>query len=316
VNPSYLILAGTEKSGTTSVYQYLAAHPGVAASARKETDYFRSPSPHALPDYEVLFPGAAPGLTRMEASPGYLAESHLAAPAIAALVPDAKLLFILRDPIDRLLSSFEFHKSRFFIPQAMSFDAYVDLCMRAERREIGPKEAGLGDWFLRVPDAGRYEKHLRDYEACFARGQVKVMTLDALQRDARSFMRTVCEWAGLDDAFYDGFDFVRANVTFSPRRAWLQRVGLWVNDAMEPFFNRHPAVKQRLLAWYKRINGRQVEKPRMSHATARVLLDYYRDDVEALFARFGDDVAEARGWLTKHRPAAEPAQPREAGQAA
>lgn len=304
VEVRYLILGGTEKSGTTSVYQYLAAHPGVAASARKETDYFRSPPTHSLLAYEALFPGAAPGLMRMEASPGYLAESNLAAPAIAALIPDAKLLFILRDPIDRLLSSFEFHKSRFFIPQGMSFDAYVDLCMRFERGEIGSAEAGLGDWFLRVPDAGRYAKHLRDFEARFAHGQVKVMTLDALQRDARGFMRDVCEWADLDDAFYDGFDFVRANVTFSPRRAWLQRVGLWVNDAMEPFFNRHPAVKQRLLAGYKRINGRQAEKPRMSAATAQVLLDYYRDDVEALVAHYGSDVTDARSWLSKHRPAA------------
>lgn len=316
MKPSYLILAGTEKSGTTSVYQYLAAHPGVAASARKETDYFRSPPPHALADYEALFPDAAPGLTRMEASPGYLAESHLAAPAVAALVSDAKLLFILRDPIDRLLSSFEFHKSRFFIPQAMSFDAYVDLCMRYERGEVGAAEAGLGDWFLRVPDAGRYAKHLQDYETRFAGGQLKVMTLDRLQRDARGFMRSVCDWAGLDASFYDGYDFVRANVTFSPRRAWLQRVGLWMNDALEPFFNRHPEVKQRLLAWYKRLNGKPAEKPRMAPATACLLLDYYRDDVDALLAGYGADVAEARGWLVKHGPAGELALQHEAGQAA
>lgn len=316
MKPNYLILAGTEKSGTTSVYQYLAAHPGVAASARKETDYFRSPPPHTLADYEALFPGAAPGLARMEASPGYLAESHLAAPAIAALIPDAKLLFILRDPIDRLLSSFEFHKSRFFIPQAMSFDAYVDLCMRFERGETGLAEAGLGEWFLRVPDAGCYAKHLQDYEARFGREQLMVTTLDRLQRDARGFMRTVCEWAGLDDGFYDGFDFVRANVTFSPRRAWLQRAGLRVNDALEPFFNRHPAAKQRLLRWYKRINGKPAEKPRMSPETARRLLDYYRGDVDALVARFGEDVAEARGWLAKHRPATEPTLAHEAGQTA
>jgi len=304
-NPKYLILAGTEKSGTTSVYQYLAAHPDVVASARKETDYFRSPPPHARAAYETLFPGAAPGLLRMEASPGYLAESHLAAHAIATLIPDAKLLFILRNPIDRLLSSFEFHKSRFLIPRELSFDAYVTLCMRFEHREIAPAEAGLGEWFLRVPDAGRYAKHLQDYEAHFSREQLKVMTLDRLQRDARNFMRAICKWAELDDDFYNGFDFVRANVTFSPRRAWLQRAGLRVNDALEPFFNRHPAAKQRLLRWYKRINGKPAEKPHMSPATTRLLLDYYGGDIDALIEHFAEDVAEARGWLAKYQPLAE-----------
>lgn len=297
---SYLILAGTEKSGTTSVYQYLNAHPQVAGSARKETDYFRSPPPHSLTDYEALFPGAAPGRVRMEASPGYLAESHLAAPAMAALVPEASVLFILRDPIDRLLSSFEFHKSRFFIPTDMSFDDYVDVCLRFERGEVSADKAGLKKWFLMVPDAGRYARHLRDYEAVFPRRQIKVTTLEALQADPRGFMVAVCDWAGLDGGFYRDFEFVRANVTFSPRRAWLQRIGLWVNETLEPFFNRHPLVKQRLLAWYKRLNGRQAEKPAMSPATARRLLEYYRDDVDELLDRYGDEVSSAAGWLAKH----------------
>lgn len=315
VKPGYLIIAGTEKSGTTSVYQYLNAHPQVAGSARKETDFFRRPPPHSLADYEAMFPDAAPGLVRMEASPGYLAESHLAAPAMAALVPEARALFILRDPIDRLLSSFEFHKSRFFVPTDMSFDDYVDLCLRFERGEVSADNAGLKKWFLMVPDAGRYARHLRDYEAILPRRQIKVTTLEALQRDPRAFMYGVCDWAGLDGGFYRDFEFVRANVTFSPRRAWLQRLGLWLNEALEPFFNRHPLVKQRLLAWYKQVNGRQVEKSRMSAATAECLVEYYRDDVRELVDRFGVDVADAGGWLTKHSTAGAVRPDRGAGEA-
>ena len=301
VQSNYLIIAGTEKSGTTSMYHYLYAHPEVSGSVRKETDYFRSAPPHTLAAYEALFLGVAPGLMCMEASPGYLADSCISAPAILSLIPDAKILFILRDPIDRLLSSFEFHKSRFFIPEDMSFDDYIDLCMRYESGEIGQKEAGLDDWILRVPDAGRYAAHLRDYETRFAHGQLKVLTLDRLKYDVRSFMLEICEWAGLDDKFYDDFEFVCSNVTFSPRRAWLQRVGLWANDALEPFLNRHPGVKQRLVTLYKQVNGQMVEKPRMSQQTEQLLLNYYTGDVDELVRHFGPDVAEACNWLKDHR---------------
>lgn len=62
-----------------------------------------------------------------------------------------------------------------------------------------------------------------------------------------------------------------------PLMDWLQRVGLRVNDFMESFFNRHPGAKQRLLSWYKKINGTQEDKPRMSPGTARLLVDYYAD---------------------------------------
>jgi len=54
---SHLIIAGTEKAGTSSVYQYLAAHPGVVASTRKETDYFRFHT-GPLSEYELNFPAA------------------------------------------------------------------------------------------------------------------------------------------------------------------------------------------------------------------------------------------------------------------
>ena len=294
---SYLILGGTEKAGTTSVYSYLNAHPQVAGSARKETDYFRNEGLLDLAGYEAQYPGARPGQVRMEASPGYLADSAFAAPAIASVVPDALLLFILRDPIDRLLSSFQFHKSRFFIPESMRFDDYFTLCMRYERGEVDPSTAGLAEWFLRVPDAGRYAAHLSDYFIRFPRRQIKVMTLDRLQRDPRGFMREVCAWAGLDESFYDSFDFVRANVTFSPRRVWMQRLGLWVNDRLEPYFNRNPHIKQRLLAWYKRINGRPADKSVLSSETAGLLRDYYADDVAALIDMISSGLDDARHWL-------------------
>lgn len=295
-----LIIAGTEKSGTTSVYQYLNAHPNVVGSVRKETDFFRSMPPHSLAAYEALYPPSDSDRILMEASPGYLADSHVAAASIYGLLPDANLLFILRDPIDRLLSSFEFHKSRFFISQEVSFDEYIGLCKRFERSEIGIDEAGMGEWFLRVPDAGRYAHHLRDYEGRFADKQIKVLTLDRLQRDAHGFMSEICDWAGLDSRFYDDFEFVHSNVTFSPRRAWLQRLGLWINETLEPFFNRHSAIKSNLLTIYKRVNGQKVQQSDMSLETRKLLLDYYRKDVQELVARYGDDVVEATNWLNKH----------------
>jgi len=273
---NYLILGGTEKAGTTSVYSYLNAHPQVAGSARKETDYFRNEGPLDLGGYEAQYPGARPGQVRMEASPGYLADSAFAALAIASVVPDALLLFI---------------------PESMRFDDYFTLCMRYERGEVDPSTAGLAEWFLRVPDAGRYAAHLSDYFIRFPRRQIKVMTLDRLQRDPHGFMQEVCVWAGLDESFYDNFDFMRANVTFSPRRVWMQRLGLWVNDRLEPYFNRNPHIKQRLLAWYKRINGRPADKSVLSSETARLLRDYYADDVAALIDMISSGLDDTRHWL-------------------
>ena len=296
----HLIIAGSEKSGTTSVYHYLNAHPDVVGSYRKETDYFRREGALSLEGYSRVFPPAQSKAMRMEASPGYLAESERVAPAIASLLPDARLLFILRDPIERVLSSFQFHKSRLFIPEDMLFEDYVNLCLRYDKGEIDAQEAGIDDWFLQVLDAGRYASHLRDYLKYYPLNQIKVLTFDRLQQSAHDFMCHVCAWTGLDDVFYDDFDFTRANVTFAPRYAWLQRIALLVNRIMEPFFNRYPLVKRKLTGTYKLLNARQVSRPAVSRSIVDKLANYYARDVEDLMEIFGEDVAEAHSWLIRN----------------
>lgn len=294
----FLIIGGTEKSGTTSVYQYLAAHPAVSASIRKETDYFRSALPHTLDAYLALFGGetvAAP--TYMEASPGYLAQSKIAAPAIRKLIPQAKLLFILREPIARLLSGFEFHKSRFHIPEQMLFDEYIDLCMRFERDEISVKESGLKLWHLQVPEAGRYGAHLSDFFEHFPAEQIRVTSFEQLQEDPLGYVEGVCAWAGLDATSFQDFEFSRANVTFRPRSRLVQRVGLAANDVLEPLFNRYPSIKRNLLGVYKRLNGTRILRPEMSDQTRRLLESYYRDDLALLSDLVNDDGAMTKRWI-------------------
>lgn len=294
---SFLIIGGTEKAGTTSMYQYLAAHPQVRASRRKETDYFRSAPPHAISDYLTLFnDGATTKAMYMEASPGYLSESEIAAPAMSALIPDSKLLFILRNPIERLLSGFEFHKSRFHIPESMTFDNYIDLCMRFERNEISQEQTGLKLWHLKVPDAGKYGRHLADFMTRFPCGQIKVTALEDLQKDPFAYVTDVCQWAGLDASFFNDFEFFRANVTFKPRRRWLQKVGLAVNSTFEPVFNRYPMLKHCLLTAYKRVNGAQVEKPAMSPRTREILREYYAGDLRLLTDLLGDGGVMVARW--------------------
>jgi hypothetical protein len=299
MSAQYLIIGGTEKSGTTSLYRYLNDHPSVTGSFKKETDFFRKqeapPSSLQLADYHARFP--SPAGVRMEASPGYLVDSAYAAPAIKALIPSARLLFVLRDPIERLVSSFEFHKSRLYLPAELPFDAYVERCFAYERGELTPEAAGMGEWFLRVPDAGRYAAHLRDFYAHFPAEQIKVLPLELLNGDPAAFMQTVCAWAGLDAGFYAGYEFTRANVTFAPKAAGLQRVALLANRRLEPFFNRFPGVKQRLLAVYKAVNGMPAAKPVVGPETRARLAAYYRDDVAALIAMTDPAMEPARGWL-------------------
>src|ERR1700739_2829575 len=114
--PDFLV-AGAPKSGTTALHAALAQHPGLYLSAVKEPKYFLTDGPPPTQggpgdaktyrehvwrrsDYEALFDPAPAGTLKGESTTLYLAD--LAAHRrIAALIPDAKLICVLRDPVDR-----------------------------------------------------------------------------------------------------------------------------------------------------------------------------------------------------------------------
>jgi hypothetical protein len=108
--PDFLIV-GAQRSGTTSLYRYLAEHPDVAPPVRKEIQYFSLHYDRGKSWYRTHFPFAGRQRVTFEATPYYL--FHPAAPArAAATVPDAKVIAVLRDPVDRAFSHWQHNASR------------------------------------------------------------------------------------------------------------------------------------------------------------------------------------------------------------
>jgi hypothetical protein len=105
-----LIVIGAQKCATSSLHRYLDAHPEIAMSADKELDFFGGPgfaNWERGPDwYRAQFDPAAP--VRGESSPSYTTHPFVvgAPERMRELVPEAKLIYLVRDPIERLLSQY------------------------------------------------------------------------------------------------------------------------------------------------------------------------------------------------------------------
>ncbi|GAB3274058.1 sulfotransferase domain-containing protein [Parahaliea aestuarii] len=277
---SYFIIGGTEKAGTTSVFEYLAMHPGVRPSQRKETDYFRQPN-CSEQGYRALFsPGSADQVC-MEASPGYLGLARDVAPRIDATLSGCRLLFILRDPVERLQSSYRFHRSRFFIPQWLGIDDYVQLCMAYDEGRIALADTPFDNsWFLDVLPAGRYAEHLQHYFDHFG-DRVMLLDFDQLNREPDTVMQRIAGALDLDAGFYRDFEFFRANATFQGKHHWLHARSMKLNHCLEPLLRRYPRLKRRIVALYRRVNGAGLpEDSTLSQTSVNQLRDYYARDVE------------------------------------
>lgn len=271
----HLIICGAEKAGTTSLYTYLAAHPDVVSSMHKESDFFRNTT-LSYDSYLTCFPPSTPAnKLLMESSPGYMAEFEAVAPRIAAIVPRARLVFLLRDPIDRLRSSFRFYKSRLHLPEQMNFETFVQHCFAFEVGGRNPAEIGLGEWHLRSLARGRYDAQIVAFERCLPPSQLLLVHYDSLRDDVRQCVARIATFAGLDPRFFDGFEFGRENVTFLAKHRGIQHFAIQVNDGLEGLWRRNPALKKRLLRLYKRFNERALEPDALSETTLAQLRQWY-----------------------------------------
>lgn len=205
--PKFLV-AGAAKCGTTSLHAWLRAHPGIFMPEFKEPHYFTVNHRLGLAWYEAFFDGAGTRLPG-EASPGYFSHPE-AVDRIAALIPDVRLVFVLREPTARLISHYWFMMQGGRIPFGMPFDRFL---------EAHP----------RIAEIGLYEKHLKTFAARFARERMHVALFeDLVGADGDETLRGILEFLEVDDTVRLPRDEVRNPTDMpSPDAVAGRMLGLW-----------------------------------------------------------------------------------------
>lgn len=283
------IIGGTEKAGTTSVFDYLCAHPQVCGSSKKETDFFSSEytgdAQRDLECYAGYFSRCdAEVPVVMEASPGYLGEASKVAPRMRAMIPQVKLLFILRNPVDRFYSSYHFHRGKLNLPSDMTFESYVDFCIEYDTGRKSSSELKVDDWYLKVLRFGRYAECLSIYRDVFRPERVKVMFFEALCEDPRSFMVELSDFIGVGTESWQQFEFRKSNVTFSGKNRALHQLAMKANELGEPVLRRFPSLKRSLVDVYKAMNQKREGYDPMTSAIRARLAAYYASSLADLQA--------------------------------
>jgi hypothetical protein len=187
--PDFLVI-GAQKGGTTALYAYLRWHPGITGPSWKEVIFFDRHWWRGEGWYRGQFPIRSGGLLVGEASPSYL--SHPLAPArVRSLVPDAKLVALLRDPVDRAFSQYQHEVALGREP--LSFEealAVEDERTRGEvERLVADERAFSRAWWDHTYVArGMYADQLERWLAVLPREQLLVVITDELgERPAETY---------------------------------------------------------------------------------------------------------------------------------
>ncbi|NLF13599.1 MAG: sulfotransferase domain-containing protein [Anaerolineaceae bacterium] len=216
--PDFVIIGG-QRCGTTSLYNYLVQHPGVSPAFMKETHYFDTHYHRGINWYRAFFPlegkvpsapagqgrGTAPGTRDRqrtltgESSPYYLFYPH-APGRLARTVPQARLIALLRNPIERAYSHYH-HEVKMGI-ERLSFEDALD---REEKELPAEVEKVLQDETYRsffyqnytYLSRGIYVDQLERWTGLFDSEQLMVLKSEDFYADPAATLVQVCEFLDL-----------------------------------------------------------------------------------------------------------------------
>jgi hypothetical protein len=199
--PSTLII-GAQRGGTTSLFNYLVRHPEVLPPLGKEVHYFDLHYARGVEWYRGCFPYRRQlrgGAITLDASPYYLA--HPLAPERAVrLLPEVKLIALLRNPIDRALSHYQ-HEVRHG-HETLSFAEAIEreaerLAGEEERLQHDPNYYSFNHHRYSYTRRGLYLQQLLRWMKHFSRTQLLVLQSEGLFSDPAAATAKVHQFLGL-----------------------------------------------------------------------------------------------------------------------
>jgi hypothetical protein len=299
--PDFLV-AGVPKAGTTALHAALSRHPGLYMSPIKEPKFFLTDGPPPAKGggpgdaltyrehvwqrdrYEALFDAAPAGAPRGESTPLYL-HDRAALRRIKDLIPAARLIVILRDPVERAHSNWTHLWSAGLEPVG----DFVRACAEEERRIA----AGWAS-FWHYTGLGKYGEQLDYAFSLFPREQVHVVRYRLLVDEPAATLDRICAFLGVATGVVG--EIPRENVTTHPEHTLGHRaasLAMRAGAAAGRLMPGHAAAAatHRLERFLQR--DRRERQP-LGWDQRQALLPKFEDDIKLLEKVLGEDFGD---WL-------------------
>jgi hypothetical protein len=257
------MVIGAQKCGTTSLAEQLAAHPGICFCRTKEPGYFHRVDgwEAAVDAYHALY-SPTDGQICGEASTMYtfLPEWQGTHSRLYAYNPDLKLIYIMRHPVERVISSYSHDLVRGLVkapPEIAVFQNPVYI------------------------NRSRYGVQIRPYLGLFARENVLLLVAEEYASDQGETLRRIAEFLGVSADLFEGAEPAVRHKT----------VGEWFLKYRSVRDFTHSSVYQRIRPYVpasvrkpirRHLSNRLEEKPHFSPALRQTLWRFLEDDVHTI----------------------------------
>jgi len=265
-----LIIIGAMKCGTSSMHNYLDAHPEISMSRQKELNFFSFDRHWQRGEDWYGRHFSSTTSIRGESSPSYSKfpkVPHVPG-RIKTLIPSARFIYLVRDPLERIVSHY--------------------MHLRSDDKETRSLDEALrefeGNHYI---DCSRYHMQLQQYLDHFAQSQIFVVSAEEMKDKRQETLREVFRFLNVDETFRSP----RHDAVYHASRPH----GLLRRTVERSRFARNirPYVPRSIVYWAATHGPKQraVETPSLDRGLREALCDYLREDVELLRSQVGRDFA-------------------------
>jgi len=262
-----LIIIGSQKCGTSSLHHYLDLHPEVSMSDQKELDFFvdRKNWQKGVHWYESQFTGTAK--VHGESSPSYTMYPNFSGvpQRMHSLVPDARLIYIVRDPIDRIVSHY-LHQWYGKRQEDTFFEVLADPANDKTRHYI---------------KTSSYHLQITQYLEFYDLSQICVISLEDLKNSPEETLGKIFRFLEIDDTFFPPESATVVNATQSKMR--MNRLGEFLLSRNPLMQSLHRMTARTLPIAVKRrvrsLMGAKQGRPELSTRLRQTLQAALHDDI-------------------------------------
>jgi hypothetical protein len=294
-----LFIAGAAKAGTTTVHNILSKHPDVFLATHKEPHYFafpetkpcfRGPHDKATNTKEIIWQTAAYEALFATATTRIIGEcsnSYFYFPGVAERIaktcPEARIIVVLRPPIDRTYSHY---RQAFALGhESLSFEDALD----AE----GKREIEHWRWHYQYRKQSLYAERAKEYIAAFG-DSILFLTFEKLCHDTDAFFEQIYAFLGIPPSV--GIKVTNANETRLPRSQYL-RMAMNSENALRSVIRALIPAQLRPMwrGFLDRLNQGKKYCPPLADHTRERLTSYFQKDISELEQILHRDLSKWKG---------------------
>ncbi len=293
-----LVIAGVAKAGTTSLFRYLSQHPEVCPSDKKELGYFSTirygEDPRPLEEYAAHFSHCGSARYVMEATPGYFFGGAPLIEALERVLDRPRVIVVLRDPVTKFWSYYNFQRSRFCVDRDLTFDEYLETCERLRAQGLDHLRANNEYWAL---SSGFYADCIDDWLEALGE-RFKVVFFEHMVSGPEATVAAILEWMQVDASLVGDLDYSPSNRTMQYRSATLRRAVSHLPRKSNEWLLRHPGMRGWLQRLYQATNRDKAREAVLSEQARQRLQEIYRPANARLAEKLRHrGVREVPDWL-------------------